>query len=59
MAKQRDPLRKIIPLLLDKTPDDPHYHRDYKRFQRKLDKLSNAEKRKMEQYLTALKILLL
>lgn len=60
MAKPRDPIRKVIPLVLEKTPDDPHYHRDYKRIQRKIDKLSSDEKRKMEKQINkALKILLL
>ena len=60
MGKTREPLRKVIPLVLDKAPDDPHYHRDYKRIQRKLDKLSSDEKKKMERQLnSALKILLL
>ena len=60
MAKPRTPLRKVIPLVLDKAPDDPHYHRDYKRIQRKIDKLSSDEKRKIDKQIkTALKILLL
>ena len=60
MAKTRTPLKKVIPLVLDKAPDDPHYHRDYKRIQRKLDKLSSDEKMRMERQINrALKILLL
>ena len=59
MAKTKPKLRKVIPLILDKTPDDPHYQRDYKRIQRKLDKLTQDEKRRMERQLnTALKIFL-
>ena len=60
MAKTRTPLKKVIPLVLDKSPDDPHYHRDYKRIQRKLDKLSSDEKMRMERQINrVLKILLL
>ena len=60
MVKPRTPLKKVIPLVLDKAPDDPHYHRDYKRIQRKLDKLSSDEKMRMERQINrALKILLL
>ena len=60
MAKPRTPLKKVIPLVIEKTPHDPHYHRDYKRIQRKIDKLSNDEKRKIDKQIkTALKLLLL
>jgi len=60
MANTRTSLKKVIPLILDKAPDDPHYHRDYKRIQRKLDKLSSDEKMRMERQINrALKILLL
>jgi len=60
MIKPRPPLKKVIPLVLDKTPDDPHYHRDYKRIQRKIDKLSSDEKKRMERQIKrTLKILLL
>ena len=49
MAKKfKDPLRKVIPLMLETTTDDPHYHRDRKRIERAFNKLTEDERKLMD-----------
>ena len=49
MAKKfKVPLRKVIPLMLETTTDSPHYHRDRRRIERKLDKLTEDQQRRLD-----------